>query len=338
MKNSSISLDAQKAQSFLYDLPQFCPTPLHQLQVGNQSFLLKDERNRMKLGAFKAVGGIYALGNLLAHELGVKANVQTLLHKDMQARAKNITFICASAGNHGIAVARGAQLFGAKAIIVLASTVPKIFANRLDGLGAQVVWAKGDYEQSVAHAVELAQTNNYIHLADGSWPGYTEPPRLVMEGYGVLATEMETQFLQSNSFPSHVYIQAGIGGLAAGLAFQIRKSWHHQPKIFVVEPETADCLRQSHIKSSLTTVSGPVSNMGRLDCKTPSLLAFDILQRTADAFVAIRDEEATMAVQQLAASFDISTTPSGAAGFAAMLNNSEKQNRPLVIVTEDALQ
>jgi diaminopropionate ammonia-lyase len=40
-------------------------------------------------------------------------------------------YVTASAGNHGLSVAAGARLFGARAVIYLAETVPEAFAARL---------------------------------------------------------------------------------------------------------------------------------------------------------------------------------------------------------------
>ena len=129
----------------------------------------------------------------------------------------------------------------------------------------------------------FAPNNEAIHLADGSWPGYIDPPRLVMEGYTIMARELYEDFDKLNEWPTHVYLQAGVGGFAAAVAFEIRKSWKVQPKIIVVEPDAAPCLERSVKNGSILTVDGPVSDMGRLDCKTPSLLAFDILSRQGAA-------------------------------------------------------
>ena len=85
----------------------FAATPLRTLaQPKGPAVLVKDERDRMGLGAFKAVGGIHAVAVLLAE-----------IRRDDPGAIP--TFVCASAGNHGFAVATGARLFGAKARIHL---------------------------------------------------------------------------------------------------------------------------------------------------------------------------------------------------------------------------
>lgn len=327
----SKKLDVAKPLALLAECPAYKPSPLETRSFQWRTILIKDETNRMGLGAFKALGGVYAVAKLIEARVGRSLTPSAFLSDPIKDAARSMTFVCASAGNHGMAVAAGAQLFGATARIHLAETVPEEFAVRLRAKGADVVRSGSDYEASVAAAVADAEATGAIHLADGSWPGYTEPPRLVMEGYTVIAEEMRNDLEVSANWPSHVYLQAGVGGLAAGIAYMIRSNWPVQPKITVVEPDAAPCLKESARAGEILTVEGPVSNMGRLDCKTPSMLALDILKRCADDWVTISDQQAQNAVNS---AFDLgfSTTPSGAAGLAACLEGDD--DLPLVILSE----
>lgn len=333
MKNPTI-LDVAKPLSLLAACPTYKPSPLETCSFQGRSILIKDETNRMGLGAFKALGGVYAVAKLIEERVGYPLEAGTFLEDSVKAIAQKMTFVCASAGNHGMAVAAGARLFGAKARIHLAETVPEDFAIRLQDKGAEVVRSGDDYEASVAAAIADAEATGAIHLADGSWPGYTEPPRLVMEGYTVIAEEMRIELERSGNWPSHVYLQAGVGGLAAGIAYMIRSNWTVQPKIIVVEPDAAPCLAESARAGQILTVEGPVSNMGRLDCKTPSMLALGILERCADDWVLISDAQALEAVEH-ACDLGFSTTPSGAAGLAASL--LDKAELPLVVLSEGSV-
>ncbi len=296
--------------------------------------LIKDETGRMGLGAFKALGGVYAVAKLIEARVGHPLEANAFLDDAVKDIARSMTFVCASAGNHGMAVAAGARLFGAKARIHLAKTVPEDFAIRLRDKGAEVVRSGDDYEESVAEAIADAEATGAIHLADGSWPGYTEPPRLVMEGYTVIAEEIRQALETAGTWPSHVFLQAGVGGLAAGVAYMIRSNWPVQPKIIVVEPNAAPCLKESAMAGEIVTVEGPVSNMGRLDCKTPSMLALDILKQCADDWVTVSDQQALDAVKQ-AQDLGFSTTPSGAAGLAACL--MVETDLPLIILSEGSV-
>jgi diaminopropionate ammonia-lyase len=333
-------LDADRAMRFHRGFPAYRPSPLIRWPLDGGSVRVKDETERMGLGAFKAIGGTYAVAQLLGASLGMPDPTADDLRDAMeQSTGTPPCFVCASAGNHGMAVAAGARYFGARCRIHLSQTVPQAFVGRLEAKGAEVVRSGTVYEESIAAAIADAEETGAIHLADGSWPDYTEPPRLVMEGYTVMAEEMRAAFEAEGAWPSHVYLQAGVGGMAAAVAAMIRANWAVQSEIIVVEPEAAPCLRDSAETGKMTTVEGPVSTMGRLDCKAPSMLAFDILREAADRFVTVSDAEAEVAAD-LAAEFGRPSTPSGAAGLAALLADRAAMETPpeapLVILSEGA--
>ncbi|UWQ17666.1 pyridoxal-phosphate dependent enzyme [Jannaschia sp. M317] len=314
--------DLDRPVAVLRDCPVHVRTPLHRHRTKDRDVWLKDESARMGLGSFKALGGVYAVARLLQARLG---------RMPSPGDRHDVTFTCASAGNHGLSVAAGARLFGARARVHLAETVDEAFADRLRAKGARVVRSGATYDQSVTAAVADAKATGAIHLADGSWPGYTEPPRLVMEGYTVMGEELRQQFTDARTWPAHVYLQAGVGGLAAALAYVIRNRWPVQPEIVVVEPDAAPCLAASHAAGHPVTVSGPESIMGRLDCKAPSLLALEVLTQTVDRFVTVSDSAAEMAMNT-ASDLGHASTPSGCAGLAAMLRDNA--GPALVILSE----
>ncbi|MFV1528299.1 MULTISPECIES: pyridoxal-phosphate dependent enzyme [unclassified Phaeobacter] len=339
MNKINVTLDPAQPQQMLTACPAYRPSPLVQHEVDGQQVWIKDETNRMGLGAFKAMGGVYAVAQLLIRETGLTA--ADLASDRGRAAASGVTFVCASAGNHGMAVAAGARLFGAKCRIHLAKTVPEDFVQRLRAKGSEVIRSGATYEESIAAAIKDAAESGAVHLADGSWPGYTEPPRLVMEGYTVIAQEMRDSFARSGQWPTHVYLQAGVGGLAGAIAYMIRANWEVQPEIIVVEPDAAPCLQHSARAGEIVTVEGPVSNMGRLDCKTPSMLAYEILSKTADRYSTISDRAALSGVDA-AADLGIPSTPSGTAGLTALLHDIKvgtyPEMRPLVILSEGRVE
>ena len=328
---------ADRPLALLQACPAYAATPLHSLdnlasELGVSSLWAKDETRRMRLGSFKALGGAFAVAQMISEAAGT-ADLTDASAKDVAA---GMTFITASAGNHGLSVAAGARIFGARAVIVLSSSVPEDFADRIRAVDAEVTRVEGSYEDSVAYAIETAERKNWILLADGSWEGYVERPALVMEGYSVLAEECRAVFADKENWPTHVFLQAGVGGLAAAVAGHIRDYWTEQPTTTVVEPEAAPCLMASIKAGRLTRADGPLSNMGRLDCKDASLLSFESLRGDADEFVTVSDDEADAAVEALAR-HGISTTPSGAAPLAALKALAPgADSRCLIIVSEGA--
>ena len=297
----------------LRECPAHAPTPLHGARrlakdAGVAALWIKDERGRMNLGSFKALGAAYAIARHAEAEVGKRK-----CH--WNAALAGRTYVTASAGNHGLSVAAGAQIFGARAVIYLSDTVPEAFADRLREKGADVVRDGADYEASMSAAADAAKLNDWTLLSDSSWPGYTDMPYRVMEGYLQLAAESVDQMTDT---PTDILLQAGVGGLAAAVAAYARRTWRDAPRIIVVEPEAAPALWDSIAAGRVVDSTGPVSSMGRLDCKTPSMIALNGLARDADAFVLISEDEAQAALPVLAR-HGFETTPSGGAGLAALL-------------------
>lgn len=310
--------------------PAHQPTPLLAApelaaRAGVGEIRLKDERGRMGLGSFKALGAAHAIARDAASAVRDDTWPEALTGR---------TYVAASAGNHGLSVAAGARLFGADAVIYLAETVPSAFAARLEAKGARVVRAGADYEASMAAAADAAKANGWTLLSDSSWPGYFELPRRVMEGYLQMAAEAVEQIPQP---PTHIVLQAGVGGLAGAIAAHVRVVWGDDPQIVIVEPDAAPALFASIAAGASVVTEGAVSNMGRLDCKEPSLIALAGLSRDADLFVTISDAEADAAVAVLE-ELDLTSTPSGGAGIAALLAGLDlgADARVLAILSEGA--
>ncbi|CUH50691.1 pyridoxal-phosphate dependent enzyme [Shimia marina] len=322
------SRDAAAVARLLALCPAHAATPLHDmsalaemLQIAR--FHIKDERARMGLGSFKALGAAYAI----AHD-AARAQPQ-----DWARALTGRTYVTASAGNHGLSVAAGARLFGAKAVIYLSHTVPAAFGARLEAQGAEVAWAGEDYEASMAAAAAAAEDKGWTLLSDSTWAGSEASGYRVMEGYLQMASEAAAQIPAP---PTHIFLQAGVGGLAAAVAAFARATWGDAPQIIVVEPEAAPALIESIRAGQLVDTSGPVSEMGRLDCKTASMVALNGLAMDADTFVTISEQEARAAVEILTA-HGIASTPSGVAGVAAALlkrPNLGPDARILTIVSE----
>lgn len=303
------SVDAAAVAALLDQCPAHNPTPLTSApalaaQAGVAALMIKDERSRMGLGSFKALGAAYVIACDAVARGG-----------DLTVALTGRTYVTASAGNHGMSVAAGAAVFGAKAVVHIAETVPQVFAERLTAKGAQVVRAGADYAASMDLALAASKDNGWTLLSDTSWPGYIDPPHRLMEGYLQMAAEACAAMTPP---PTHIFLQAGVGGLAGAVAAYARHIWGDAPQIIVVEPEAAPALIASVQAGRVVETTGPDSNMGRLDCKEPSLIALAGLSRDANWFVTITDAQAAGMMDRLTDA-GFATTPSGGAGVAASL-------------------
>lgn len=305
----------RRAQTEITGWNGYAPTPLHDLpalaeRLGVGAIRLKDESGRFGLGSFKALGGAYAVRQVVAAE-------QSRRGVGPGAIPGAITVTSATDGNHGRAVAWGASQVGARCVIFVHETVSQARVDAIARFGAEVRRVVGIYDDAVREADRAARADGWLVVSDTSWSGYTEVPRLVMQGYRVMADEAAEQW--SGPPPSHVFIQGGVGGLAAAVSVQARGRFTPAPALIVVEPESAACLLLSAEAGALTTAPGSLDTiMAGLACGEPSLLAWQELERAASAFMAIPDDAAIEGMRVLAEG-GIVSGESGAAGLGAVL-------------------
>jgi diaminopropionate ammonia-lyase len=320
-----VAEDAAPPLALIARCPRAQETPLTDAatlarSLGVGALHIKDERARMGMGSFKALGAAYVIA----------CDAE-------EGKAAGQTYVTASAGNHGLSVAAGASVFGAGSRVYIAETVPEDFAARLRTHGAEVVREGAVYEDSMAAAARAAEDEGLILLSDSSWPGYMDRPHKLMEGYLVLMAEVVRRMPAP---PTHIFLQAGVGGLAGAAAAHARRVWGDGLQIVVVEPEAAPALAASIEAGRPVVTEGPVSAMGRLDCKEPSLIALKGLARDADGFMTITEAEGA-AGAHCADEAGYASTPSGAAGLAGLLAGREAlglddTSRVLIILSEAA--
>ena len=301
----------RRAKAAIQAWDGYAPTPLHDLpalaaDAGVAVVRLKDEGGRFGLGSFKALGGAYAVALAVAAERDRRG-----------VSASEVTVTCATDGNHGRAVAWGAARAGCRAVIYVHATVSQGRVDAIARFGAEVRRVPGTYDDAVRAASMEAEAQGWTVVSDTSWAGYTEIPRAVMQGYRLMADEAADQW--AGPPPTHVFIQGGVGGVAAAVSVQLRARCDPAPALVVVEPEHAACLLASAKAGQLTTVGGALDTlMAGLACGEPSLLAWQELDRAAAAFLAIPDAAAVTAMRRLAA-LGIVSGESGAAGTAGFL-------------------
>ncbi|PJR09231.1 diaminopropionate ammonia-lyase [Sinorhizobium meliloti] len=323
-------------------------------EAGVGSVVIKDEGQRLGLGSFKALGGAYAVMTLfkrmLEDHLDSEVSVAQLVSPTAREFASGITFCCATDGNHGKSVAAGARILGCKSVIFVHEGVT---TARADAIGAdEVVRVKGNYDLSVDEAGRVAEERGWVLVSDTSWEGYEEIPSLVAQGYTVLANEALSQIADLNlAAPTHVFLQAGVGGFASSVSVHLSEALGHEAiKTILVEPDRAACLYASAEAGRLTSFDPTEPTiMAMLECYTPSMVAWRILDATSSAFVTVTEDEAKRAMRKLAfrEQRPVVAGESGAAGLAGLLAVAadpharqslglNKDSRVLLINTEGA--
>ncbi len=312
----------------------YAPTPLHRLndlaaELELGQVIYKDEGPRFGLGSFKALGGAYAALRVLRAEIARQRKANGLqgevtLKDVRQGRyaeeAARITLVSATDGNHGRSLAWGCRRFGAPCRIYIHAEVSEGRAEAMRDLGARVIRIDGDYDASVRMTREAAAANGWFVVSDTSWQGFTEPARDVMAGYGVMTDEV-TRLLERP--PTHVFLQGGVGGMAAAICAAFRQHWGETaPRVVVVEPDRAACLLASARADRMTSVAIESETiMAGLSCGQPSELAWSILREEASDFLTIPDDvvapTARLLAKPLGSDPKIEAGESAVAGLAA---------------------
>lgn len=295
--------------------PGYAPTPLLPLNglastLGLGAVHYKDEGQRFGLKSFKALGGAYAVLKVLRRELAMHkihiGSVTDLLSTEYQSVTSGITVCCATDGNHGRSVAWAAQMFGCRCVIYLHKGVSEGRESEIAAYGARIRRVSGSYDDSVEVAAAEADEQGWFVVSDTSWEGYEQVPAWVMQGYTVMAEEIAGQWpggLASHSSAlTHLFIQGGVGGLAAGVAGQFwRLLGAARPRTVIVEPERADCIARTMRAGEPTMVPGDVETfMACLAGANISPLAWQILRDCADETLIIPDVAAEETMRILA--------------------------------------
>jgi diaminopropionate ammonia-lyase len=338
--------------------PGYAATPLHRLpglaaKLGLAALHYKDECGRFGLKSFKALGGAYAVFRLLSKAVAARHGGEPVDSRQLIAGrwrdiVQTVTVTCATDGNHGRSVAWGAQLFGCRCVIYVHESVSEGRCAAIAQYGAEVIRVPGNYDDSVRHAADEARSNGWTVVSDTTYVGYREIPIDVMHGYGVMAREIVRALADeragpsqariapsrregaqrqgcTNDPPTHVFVQAGVGALAASVCAAFWLAWDaRRPELVIVEPTRADCHFQSSMAGKPIAVTGDLDTvMAGLACGEVSPLAWEIVDAGANAYVVVDDRFALDAMRALAAPAPgdpaIVAGETGASGLAALL-------------------
>jgi len=273
-----------KAYNTISNWETYAPTPLLNLNklskdLGLKHIFYKDESKRFGLKSFKALGGAYAVDQV-------------------SSRNKNVVVATATAGNHGKSVAWGAKRLGIACKIFISEFVSDTRADEMRKLGADVVQVKGNYENSLNECIKQSKKNGWEIVQDVAWENYLTVPKLTMAGYSVMIEEISKQ---TDQYITHIFLQAGVGGMASGVIAGVARYFKRIPKIIVIEPENADCVLKSIDAGELTKVEiEKESIMGGMSCGDVSTVAWEILKNSAKYCLTISDNAIPAAVALLA--------------------------------------
>jgi diaminopropionate ammonia-lyase len=277
--------EIDSAYKVISNWENYSSTPLENLNKLSSELCLKkifykDESKRFNLKSFKALGGAYAVEKISQNK-------------------KNITVSTATAGNHGRSVAWGAKRLGLNCKIFISEFVSESRAEAMRGFGAKVFRVKGNYDNSLKECIKQSKKNGWEIIQDVAWEGYELVPKLTMAGYAVMMKEISDQ-INKNEI-SHIFLQAGVGGMAAAMVAGCARYLEYVPKIIIVEPESADCVLKAVEKNKIVTLDiKKESLMGGMSCGEVSTIPWKIINNNCNFCISIPDDKISDTIKLLA--------------------------------------
>ncbi len=289
-------------------IPAYEESPLYSLRdvaenLGIRAVYLKDESVRFGLKAFKGLGGIYAMFRMICRGLGLDPETASVDQiRQYPEKLERMTFITTTDGNHGKGVSWAAGFFGCRAYVYMPAGTVEVRAEAIRQAGsARVEITKMKYDDCVAWTAQLAKEKGWYLIQDTAWDGYEEIPEWIMQGYTTILFEAEKQMEVP---PTHLFLQAGVGSMAAAVAGAAGEIWgEDRLHIWTVEPTEAACFHESFLRGDgrahMASGSG-VTEMAGLNCGMPCKLAWDILGAMAEGGVSCSDDVTETGIRYLA--------------------------------------
>lgn len=290
--------------------------------TGVARVFIKNEAER-PLGNFKVLGGMVA-----AFEAMKRRADAWLASNDASIPLPHL--VCASDGNHGLAVAAAAQRMGVSATVYLPACASPVRVRRIRAVGGRVVLVEGTYDDAVLAAQAAAGHEDGLLIPDTTPDPLNPVVSDVMAGYGRITDELEQQFAALGAVrPTHAFVQAGVGGLAAAVAKGLRAGVPAPVRLIVVEPSNAACVAQALQQGRPVRIGGALeTTAAMLSCGLASAPALNILLDHGAQSLLVDEAPLASGPAASLALAGVASTPSGAAGLAGfMLASADRERR-----------
>ena len=320
-------------------------------RIGVESIYVKDESHRFGLNAFKVVGGVYGLANVIARYLGIDFNTidfNDLKQESIKDQLNEVTIMSVTDGNHGRGLAWAGAELDCNVIIYMPKGSAEARVQALTELGAEVHVTDLNYDDTLRLVIDkVAQNDKLLHVQDQAWPGYEEIPNWISQGYMTIADEALTQiYFSGDKAPTHVFLQAGAGSMALGIASYFANQLGDKcPKIVIMEAKNANCYFESIRKGESVRILGDLDTiMAGLSVGEVNTEGFRVIPHVASAYLSCADTMSKYGTRLLAAPQGedpkVISGESGSVGAGVlnhlMLNDSGKELRETLNLNENS--
>lgn len=340
------------ARAEIASWPGYEPTPLTNQwrlagELGLGSVWVKDESGRFGLGSFKALGGAYGVREVLRARGGAPGDLTVTCASDgnhgravawgaMRFGCRAVVYLPAHVTE---ARAEAIRSFGARVV-------------RVDGeYDDAVARADRDARENGWTVISDTSYEGYMDIPRTVMVGYTvmidevmghvgppQPTHTVLfpthheSGHtrgaptgkssadGDSTPSRETAGVMTSA-PTHVFIQGGVGGLAAAVIGHLwERLGARRPVAVIVEPEAADGLLRSARAGRPAAARGDLHTiMAGLSCREVSPLAWEVVGTGAHAFVTVPDDRVAPLMRRAARGAMGEPFEGGESGVAGLL-------------------
>jgi threonine dehydratase len=212
-----------------------------------------------------------------------------------------------SSGNHAQGVALAARLLGVPAVICMPDDAPPVKLAATRGYGAEVrIFERATVDRDT-FARAIAEERGMTVI-----PPYDHPH--IIAGQGTAALELLEQAPELDA----LVMPIGGGGLIGGCSVAA-KGVNPALRIFGVETEGADDVRQSVARGERVTIAPPATIADGIRTTSPGRLTFPIIQRHIERVLVVSDEAVLGALRLLLLRMKLVIEPTGAVGVAAVV-------------------
>ncbi|XP_072233521.1 L-threonine ammonia-lyase [Leuresthes tenuis] len=215
-------------------------------------------------------------------------------------------FVTMSAGNYGKSFAFASKHYGTKGKVVMPETAPESRSLLIQSFGVEVERVPTSCLMTVVNRCVQEDNMTFLHSYDDLD---------LIAGHASLGLEV----LEVLPRPDVVVVCCGGGGLLAGVAAAIKLSGCDKSRIYGVEPEGACTMYRSLIENKPVGMDTKSVASG-LAPPSAGRLPFELCRRYVEGIVLVSDGEIKAAVSTLYRA-GLVVEPSGAAAFAAIVNN-----------------
>ena len=256
-------------------------------------------------GAFGVPSRVTLKLELLQHTGSFKP--RGAFNKMLSSEVPEVGVIAASGGNFGLAVAYAAHTLGHRAEIFMGSNSPKVKADRIRSLGAEVRIVEGYYDEALESSRGRAEETGALvmHAFDQAE---------VVAGQGTIGAELSEQVPDADT----VLVAIGGGGLIGGIA-----AWFEsRVRVIGVEPETSTCMSSALAAGEPVDVAYSGYAADSLGNKRAGRIAFAIASKHVERVVLVSDDAIRDAQRRLWDSARVFAEPGGATALAALLSGA----------------